>query len=185
MRSSGSATSSHPLLRVRDVEPFFVTIPAAMDAERPKANRGEKRENELEEEDKSPAKKRDAGEITVASLERLLQQQTRDTREQTAEDIDRAVKKLEISTMRRIQEVKHEVADIKRGQEDLAARVAQLELKGSPTSTSVGDLDRRLGIVIGGWHPESRRDDVLKHVKNILSEVGVESLLDDDVFCSG
>ena len=180
-------------MRVDDREAY--SIRDTMEVE--PTQRGEKREGK--DEDSSPSKKRDGGELTVASVQRLLQMQTQEIRQQTAMEIDKAIHKLEASTLKHIQEVRQDIStiqhqvsqqeskidDIRRDQTDLASRVAQLEAKGSPASTSVGAAERRLGIVIGGWHPESRRDDIVRNVQGVVKALNIAALLDEDAFRPG
>ena len=56
----------------------------------------------------SPSKRRDGGDLTVASLQHLLEAQTKEIRAQNAADIDTAIGRLEAATMLKLKAVKEE-----------------------------------------------------------------------------
>ena len=161
--------------------------------------RGEKRDIAMTGDDSPTKNPKKEGEITLSSLQKLLEAQTRDIRQQTADDIGKAIRKLEASTLKKISEVqqdvqtiRHQVSqqdakidDVKRGQSDLAARIVALEAKGSPSSTSIGDLERRLGIIVGGWRPDTCRDDIVGKVNAVLETLQLRKHLDSPPICPG
>ena len=160
--------------------------------------KGEERDGEQEPE-QSPSKRRDGGELTVASLQRLLQQQTKEIKEQTQSDIQKAVARLEESTDKKIgmireefNTLKHAVSqqgsqmdDSKREQNSLSARIAQLESKGSVASTTLGESERKLVIIVGGWHNDTQRDELLKKIDEAINGLDIRSQLDADPVCPG
>ena len=152
-----------------------------------------------EEDLDSPSKRRDGGEITLASIQRLLQTQTKEIQAQTAKDIQAAVDKLEKVTTQKIKEVKDEmltikhhvsqqdgkIDDLQRSQDLLAARISALESKGSNVSTTLLESEKKLAIIIGGWGPETRREDLLEHLQSAISSLGIANDIDDDPVVPG
>ena len=144
----------------------------------------------------SPSSKRHGGgEVTLAMIQRLLEAQTKELRQATAEDIRRACDTLEATTIKRIdgvrndvQELKHHLSqqdgkldDVTRAQESLRQRVEMLEKRGcSAASTGLGELEKKLSLVMGGWPSDTRRDDLDKYVENTLSHLQLKDMLDKD-----
>ena len=97
-------------------------------------------------------RERDGTVIPAGSLRQLLEAQTQELTNQTASDIDKAVKKLEATALKHIQDIRQEVAtmshqvsqqdgkidDVKRAQAELAARISDLESFGGHQVPGVG-----------------------------------------------
>ena len=162
------------------------------------AGRKPKRESSLEAA--SPQSKRHGGEVTLTTIQRLLEAQTKEIKQANAEDIRRACETLEATTVKRIdgvrndvRELKHHLSqqegkldDVQRAQEALKQRVEVLEKRGcSAASTGLGELDKRLSLVVGGWPPNTRRDDVEKYVADTMKHLELRELFDKPPFCPG
>ena len=160
--------------------------------------KGENRDGN-DEPGQSPFKRRDGGDLTFASIQRLLQQQTREIREQTLSDIQDAVTRLEESTSKNIKMVREEVStlkhamsqqgsqmdDLKREKASLAARISRLESKGSVESTALGESERKLAIIIGGWHNDTHRDELLLKIREAIDGLDIRGQLDADPVIPG
>ena len=148
----------------------------------------------------SPSSKRHGSEVTLATIQRLLEAQTKEIRQATADDIRKACQTLEASTIKRIdgvrndvQELKHHLRqqegkldDVQRAQEDLRQRVELLEKRGCSTaSTGLGEIGKKLSLVLGGWPSSTRGDDLTQYVEETLSHLKLKDLLDRSPFCPG
>ena len=107
--------------------------------------------------------------------------------------------RLEAATAKRIDgirndvlELKHHLSqhesqldDVKRAQTLLENRLDKLEKSGTMASTSVGESVRRLSLILGGWPSDTRKDDLLDHVKHVLSRLDLTNEVDKEAFCPG
>ena len=156
-------------------------------------SRKPKREQSVDET--SPSSKRHGGgELTLATLQRLLEAQTKELRQACSDDIQRAVQTLEAATIKRIdgvrndvQEIKHHLSqhegkldDVRRTQEALQQRVEELEKRGCATaSTTLGELDRKFSLVLGGWPSDARKDDIERYVDETLAQLELKEYVDN------
>ena len=143
--------------------------------------------------------------LTMAMLQSVLKQQTEELRVAQQKDLHEVAQRLELSTKQQIGEIKHEVQSIKAdlGQQgglvkDLQDNLRKLENRLSEVETNVRigsatastadiELDRPkpIGVVVGGWPADTRKDDLLKYGRSALERIDAAKYLDGELFCTG
>ena len=68
----------------------------------------------------------------------------------------------------------------------MLSRLRVLESGGSPRSgASTVDEEGRLGLIVGGWHSLSKKEDILQQIEGLTQKLGVGDQLDSDWYATG
>eukprot|EP00439_Symbiodinium_sp_Y106_P027119 s7759_g3.t1 len=135
------------------------------------------------------------GGVTLADLQRLLEQQSASLAKSQASEIRSAIKELKQATTAELRGIKEEVtkhgdyiSQLRDQGEKLEARVLALEAARAEGSTAYpgsasGEHQKNL-LIMGGWDPDTHRDDLLPELRDLLSRIGVVDQF-SDIFTTG
>ena len=138
--------------------------------------------------------------LDVAKIRDLLVEQSKELLAAQQDQLSQAMREMETRVDARVSQVEGQVATITGQNVALEAKVTELEsalqeLAGAVKSGQAGGARgqgagtgadrRRSTLVIGGWPRDSRRQDILRELKEALSKLGLADLTDQEAFCTG
>ena len=133
-------------------------------------------------------------------LERMFARQTRELRDSQKMELARATGQIQAEFRKQLSSVledvkrvagkvdqQHErIQEMEQAHKDVVQRLRVLEAGGSTrASSSFGDAETKLGIIVGGWKPLTRKHEVLQQVELLVEKLGCKDQLDVEWFCTG
>ena len=136
---------------------------------------------------------RDSSSVTLADMQRLLENQSRILQEHQSRQIKEAVAELRQTTSAQIGTIREEVARHGDYIEQLRDQGEKMEMRLAALEGGVGHVPlhdgnegtaRKNVVVFGGWGPDTHRDALLPELKELLQKI---NLLDsfEDIFTTG
>ncbi|CAE7734694.1 R1A1-element\ORF2 [Symbiodinium sp. CCMP2592] len=133
--------------------------------------------------------------VTLADLQRLLEAQSVNLAKLQATEIRGAMQELKQATATEIRGIKTEVAkntdhiaQLRDQGDKLEARIQALENGRSEGSTmypgSSSESHQKNLLILGGWSPDTHRDDLLPELREMMEQIGVLAEF-QDVFTTG
>ena len=133
--------------------------------------------------------------VTVAALQKLLEIQSANLAKSQAQEIRGAMQELKQATTNELRGIRDEVvrhsdyiAQLRDQGGRLEARVLALETAKKEESTTYpsasGEGHQKNLLILGGWSPDTHRDDLLPELKEMLERIGVAGEF-QDLFTTG
>ena len=138
--------------------------------------------------------------LDVAKIRDLLVEQSKELLAAQQGQLSQAMKEMEQRVDARVSQVEGQVANLTGQNVALETKVTQLESAlqelagvvkngslagGRVPGSGVADDRRRSTLVIGGWPRDSRRQDILRELKEAVQKLGLSDLVDQEAFCTG